>query len=536
MAGDRETLELEIKVIKQEEARRSLEQTRAAVAGMSSEANRGLSSSATAAQGFAGSSRLMYTELNSVREIMGRLLGTIANLASMWNELITRNAAVARAEREVADEMGHMADEFADGFAEATNLVEVMESLDDILEDVGGTARTVGAAVGSAFQTIATQAVNLGAQAIPQLGTVLNLVLDIRRAVGGEVEGEGDTAGHRALLAALAGDPNAGPVRLEMAGDEEYLAGLEFEGGRQAQIAAARQRAAAARRATAEAGVISSVKGAQGGGGGGGDWRMTKEAEIQAEFERRIAEEYERQSEALDRLMEQLDRRTEAEREIIDAQIEGAQQRKEFEAEELERARERMAQLQEEREKEEEAIERQREAMSRVTQQVQGYGGAFMTVGNAITGVFDKIAASEEEGSEGAKRAARVRGAVMAAMAFVNSAIEYAAGLASIGEQNYVAAVSHFASGVAYDVAGALALTELGGSATRSSTGASTGQASITEPTEGGGAEREQRGAGITIYTMGANSARLAQEMRRADRELQRSALDSPMASGGGWS
>jgi len=211
-------------------------------------------------------------------------------------------------------------------------------------------------------------------------------------------------------------------------------------------------------------------------------------------------------------------------RENKDAEISAIQERSD--------AMERIREQEEQRRNEE--VERSRERMA----DMSSYANSFVSVGGTIAGVFGQLAAREEEGSEAAKRYGKVQGGIMAAMSFIQSAIEYAQGIASIAKYDYAAAAEHFAAGIAFDVAGAMAIAQLGGDAAGSSGGGNrrgTGTF-VPEQSPTKGDSGEPGGAVVQIYTMGGTSARLGQEMQRAQREMQRSGIDTAMAGAGGYS
>jgi hypothetical protein len=254
-------------------------------------------------------------------------------------------------------------------------------------------------------------------------------------------------------------------------------------------------------------------------------------------IESAIADVYRDQAEALREQIRLLDERqaeAEATMAFREREAEWIQQNKEAELEAIRERSEMMAQL---REEERAYRAAEMESLRNKVADMQGYAGAFVSVGSAIGGVFGQLAEREEEGSEAAKRYGKIQGGIMAAMAFIQSAIEYAAGIGAIATQNYVSAAAHFAAGIAYDVAGAMAIAQLGGDAAPASTGGGTSAASFV-PEQGRADEGtgQPSGAVIQVYTMGGTSARLGQEMQRAERQLSRSGLDSPMFSGGGWS
>lgn len=165
---------------------------------------------------------------------------------------------------------------------------------------------------------------------------------------------------------------------------------------------------------------------------------------------------------------------------------------------------------------------------------MQQYVGAADTLGASLAGVFGELAAQEEAGSEGAKKWAKAQGSVLAAFSFVKSAVEFALAIASGASQDYGAMAGHLAAGAALAAAGAMAVSDLGGSAKASSEPATpTGRFSAARERD----EQEQTGGGgdVTIWTLGYGDAGLGRALEGASRRYARSGLDPQMAGAGGW-
>jgi hypothetical protein len=287
-------------------------------------------------------------------------------------------------------------------------------------------------------------------------------------------------------------------------------------------------------------GVRATGRGGRGRAGGGGG-RETREyindAQLLIELENLAARAH---AEAFDVYLDDLSGYQDAILETLEIERAAAEESKSFierESEMRERAAEEQVQrieelAEQERAYREEELQRSRQRIS----DMQGYAGSFITVGGAIGDVFGQLADREEEGSEAAKRYGKIQGGIMAAMSFIQSAVEYAAGIGSIATHDYVAAAAHFAAGIAYDVAGAMAIAQLGGDATAASTGSSASAGTYVAEQPTGDNLGTPSGAYVQIITMGGTSARLGQEMLRAERDLQRAGLDPPMTGGGSWS
>lgn len=564
MAGDTDRLDIILRVLRAEEAKRDLAAAKAAVSDLDQETRQSLLAGTQAAQGFSGSLKSTYTEMNSLVEIGARVGRIVVQLAEQWNLLVTRNAAVARAEREVSDEMNHLADEFADGFVEAGNIVERMEALDSVLESVGGAARTAGTLLWSAMETVA----NSVAQYIPGAMGQLSGLLRILYAVSGGLEalggGEGgDLAAHRRMLEGLAGaglDYERGQSREGMglqyseAGvDEDYLASLEYEAGRQTSIAAGRSRAAALRGAESRSGVIGSVKGGAGAAAAaGGDWRMTKEVQVQAEFERRIAEEYERQLEALDEILEDLDERqelAEAYTTALEAEARWIEENKQAELEAVRQVAQAHQTLHDmDKAQAEERKEYLREEVLSIIDSVAG--GI-----QVASGVIDQLQSREERqfqhlqqtliasgaNQEQIARAVEAHetrldklraaeGGLLIAYNTVKAATEVAEAIASGAKQDYGAAVAHGMAAASYTAAAVMAGLELGTDDGSSATSApATSQASMTPRRERGEEEDTRRGGSrLQILMMGSDSPEMVNTFDRAEWEFERQGYDGP--------
>jgi hypothetical protein len=232
------------------------------------------------------------------------------------------------------------------------------------------------------------------------------------------------------------------------------------------------------------------------------------------------------------RLLDERQAEAEATMAFREREAEWIQQNKEAELEAMEARSEMMARL---RDEERASREAEAENLRRKIGAMEGYAGAFMTVGSAVSDVFGQLASSEEEGSEAAKRYAKTQGSILAAMSFVNAAIEVARAVGSYPDVIGIAA--HAASAAAYIVAGGMAISQLGGDATAPATSAAAPTSSyVPEQATKGESAGAPSGAYVQILTMGGTSARLGQEMLRAERDMQRAGLDGYMSGGGGWS
>jgi hypothetical protein len=199
--------------------------------------------------------------------------------------------------------------------------------------------------------------------------------------------------------------------------------------------------------------------------------------------------------------------------------------------EELERTRE----LRERMREEEEEAERERlERIKNNIDAVGDYGSALTTVMGVFADVFDTMAEAADEDSEAQKRAAKIKGGILAAVSFVEAAIEYGRAIASFASQDYASGALHLAAGIKLTAAGVLSLRNLGGKASQGEgAGAATGS---FVPEREDTRDRDQQGEGsqIVIYTMGSSSARLGQEMvDLAERVVPASGLEGQMAGSG---
>lgn len=164
------------------------------------------------------------------------------------------------------------------------------------------------------------------------------------------------------------------------------------------------------------------------------------------------------------------------------------------------------------------------------------YASAAAGLGGTLAGIFGTLASREEEGSKAAEEYAQIQGGILAAVSYVQAAIEIAAAIAAGASYQYGSMAEHIAASVAYIAAGTMALTDLGGSATRpsgSATGSSSGRYNEAHERD---LEEKDRGGQVTIWTLGYGSAGLGRELRRSARSYDRSGLDDQMAGSGGWS
>ena len=224
---------------------------------------------------------------------------------------------------------------------------------------------------------------------------------------------------------------------------------------------------------------------------------------------------------------------------IVDAEKEAARATREaiedVENRNREAMEERIRAVEELREKEREAAEAARLASQERQQQAFQLAGTFTQLGGTIAGVYGQLAASEEAGSKEAERYGKIQGGILAAMSFVNGAIETARAIASAASYDYVAMAEHAAAAAAFFAAGAMAVRDLGGTATAAPAGPRAGTAYAPTTAEGSTDEGGGGGMSIQIYTMGGSSARLGQEIGRANRELARSGIDAPMSGAVQW-
>ncbi len=86
-------------------------------------------------------------------------------------------------------------------------------------------------------------------------------------------------------------------------------------------------------------------------------------------------------------------------------------------------------------------------------------------------------------------------------------------------------------------MAGGLAIAQLGASATSATTsaGSAAGVSFAPERTYEGEDTGPAYGANLTFYMMGADSARLGEQLERARWDMERSGLDPAMIPSGGY-
>jgi hypothetical protein len=177
----------------------------------------------------------------------------------------------------------------------------------------------------------------------------------------------------------------------------------------------------------------------------------------------------------------------------------------------------------------------QRQALAqRAIEDLQVYGGAVGQVGGAFANVFGGLADRMEDGSDAAKKYGAIQGGILAAIAYVHAAIEYAAAISDLASQNYGAGSQHLASAIAYTAAGSMALADLGGSASAPPGG--TGGASFVPERERVETTGEGGGTTIVIQAWGMDSSRMAQTVDQGRRRALRSGVDMPMVPAGGYS
>lgn len=181
------------------------------------------------------------------------------------------------------------------------------------------------------------------------------------------------------------------------------------------------------------------------------------------------------------------------------------------------------------------SLEEQRaDRISETVERFQTYSQATITLGNSLAGIFGTLAAREEVGSKAAQEYAEVQGGILAAVSYVQAAIEIAAAIAAGASYQYGSVSEHIAASIAYIAAGTMALTDLGGSATRPSGAVSAGSRYSAQE-ERDASEREEVGGQVSIYTLGYGSAGLGRELQSAARGYARSGVDRPMIGAGGW-
>jgi len=484
-------------------------------------------------------------------ELFRRLTGVLRQAGAALQEVIQHNANLTREYDRATGAAGEFLDALADGAEAGGHLSHALRDIQSELRGMAGEARTAGSAldlVVGAFNALRPHSIGqfIGSQWVPGFGAASQVTEIVSGGAEDDLRARQQSEDRRRVAATNAEVAraqrglDAAQARLGDRGtglETPSVAALRGPAGEQLYMSEAAAYESRQRKERAERASEQASRGAE---------AAARDAQ-RAELER-----LEAIKEALDKVTEGYLEQVEANRAMLDASWDMDRQDAQEEQElvssalELQRSRdeeEHQAHLRrlDDYRREKDALDKDRESeLQRSKQRIsdmQSYAGSFITVGGAIGDVFGQLADREEEGSEAAKRYGKIQGGIMAAISFIESAIEYASGIASIGQHDYVAAASHFAAGIAYDVAGAMAIAQLGGDAQPASTGgsASAGTYVAEQPTgdEGTG---QPSGAYVQILTMGGTSARLGQEMLRAERDLQRAGLDSPMLGGGSWS
>jgi len=185
---------------------------------------------------------------------------------------------------------------------------------------------------------------------------------------------------------------------------------------------------------------------------------------------------------------------------------------------------------------EEEAAEERQKAMQSAMDQVGQYAGALTGIMSIVADAYGALEDAAEEDSAAQKRYAKIKGGILAAISFVEAAIEYGRAIASFASQDYGEGALHLVAGAKLTAAGVLSLRNLGGNASQGDEAGATGTF-VPERDNNRALDREQaQGSQIVIFTMGSSSARLGQEYQRiVQRELPMSGLDSSMAGAGAY-
>lgn len=243
---------------------------------------------------------------------------------------------------------------------------------------------------------------------------------------------------------------------------------------------------------------------------------ITEELQRQADIEERDQwrrnEAFAIEERANQRRIQDLQRVIEMNRQIAEEQRLGADKTKELLAQQME--------------VEQALIEYRKKQINEAQDKVEGYGDAILTVGGAVADVFGQLSSEQAEGSKAAERYKKIQGGILAGISFVRGAIELAAAISAGATYEWVSMAGHIASSVAYFAAGALALRNLGGSASRPT--ATTGFSASEKKTDA----KQATGGGTTIITLGATDGRLARELQRSANSAARSGLDRSMGVG----
>jgi hypothetical protein len=548
MTTQTDNLDIQLRVLKADEARRDLEAARRAVESMSDETKRGMIEAAAATEREnAALRRLTAEQAEAARrardysagmnrlfnlEMISRVIGVFRQIGAALDSLIEKNAAMRASADRAAEAMGRMEGTFAAGFERGAQFSTTLDGISAALGHTAGAADLAGQAFGRLFRYI-TGGGPLGYalrnMRIP--GTTENVQDYLNRM--GEEAVAGRTTNDRVSPSQLGADTGESDPELARVLGEDVTRSVQTR---------------APDRYSSGAGDTRR------GGGGGGQ----SEAERAAERIQRAIEQVQNTSTSVydgataaalgseEAINESIRRQSASWAELNRANLEGVQTKSDLMTEAHELA---MREMEIEKDYQRQVSEERRA-------QILQIANASASVMATASGVFGQLATQQQQQianitsalkASGASQAQitkavaahearldklrKAEGGLLIAYNAVMAATATAEAIESGAKQDYGAMAGHIAAAIAYAAAGAMAAVKLGsddGSSAGASAAPTTSYVAPAREKREETGEKRPGGGRLQLVVMGSSDPDLVGITERAEWQFERGGYDRP--------